>query len=134
MLRIEKDTDECVSRVRVSGRIQADSIPSIQASMNERCARTILDLTEVTLVDITAVRFLIDCEREGIELEECPLWVREWIARERAEGVYSQQYNSAWRKPRGPQALDAAGRPIEVGYEYERRRPRALPGSPRLHR
>jgi hypothetical protein len=43
-------------------------------------------LTEITLIDIAAVQFLIDCENEGVELVHCPLYVREWILRERAEG------------------------------------------------
>ena len=55
--------------------------------MNDGCARKILDLGEITLVDIAAVRFLISCENEGVELVECPLYVREWMLRERAEGV-----------------------------------------------
>jgi hypothetical protein len=55
--------------------------------MSDAGARKILDLSEVTLVDIAAVRFLISCEDEGIELVQCPPYVREWILRERAEGV-----------------------------------------------
>ena len=43
--------------------------------------------SEVTLVDIAVVRFIITCEEEGIELVQCPPWVREWIVRERAEGA-----------------------------------------------
>jgi len=51
-----------------------------------RAVRKILDLSEVTLVDIEMVRFLIQCENEGVELVQCPPYVREWILRERAEG------------------------------------------------
>jgi hypothetical protein len=54
--------------------------------MKDGCARKILDLGEITLVDLTAVRFLIGCEDEGIELVQCPPYVREWMLRERAEG------------------------------------------------
>jgi hypothetical protein len=48
-------------------------------------ARKILDLTDVGLVDITVVQFLIYCEDEGVELVQCPPYVREWMARERAQ-------------------------------------------------
>lgn len=58
--------------------------------MNDGCARKILDLREITLVDIEVVRFLIRCENEGIELVECPPYVREWMLRERAEGAQLQ--------------------------------------------
>jgi hypothetical protein len=86
MLRIEKDSDGCVSRLRLSGRIQSDHIACIRSAMNDGCTGKILDLSEVTLVDIAVVRFLISCENEGAELVQCPPYVREWMLRERAEG------------------------------------------------
>jgi hypothetical protein len=86
MLRIEKDSDGCVTRLLLSGRIQSDRIACIRSAMNDGCARRILDLREVTLVDIAVVRFLINCEDEGIEMVQCPPYVRVWIVRERAEG------------------------------------------------
>ena len=85
MLRIETVSDGCITRLLLSGRIQSDSIACIQSAMDDGCRRKILDLSEVTLVDLAVVRFLISCEREGIELVECPPYVREWIVRERAE-------------------------------------------------
>ena len=87
MLRIERKSDGCVTTVRLSGRIQSDCIGSIRSAIDDGCKRKILDLTEVTLIDIAVVRFLIGCEDEGIELVRSPLYVREWIVRERAEGV-----------------------------------------------
>ena len=87
MLRIERDSDGCVTTLRLSGRIQSDCIANIRSAMNDGCMCKILDLTEITLVDIAVVRFLISCENEGVELLQCPLYVREWIVRERAEGV-----------------------------------------------
>ena len=87
MLRIEKDSDGCVTTLRLIGRIQSDCITSVRSAMNDGCTHIILDLNEVTLVDVAVVRFLISCENEGIELVQCPPYVREWIARERAEGA-----------------------------------------------
>ena len=87
MLRIEKDSDGCVTTLRLSGRIQSDCITSIRSAMNDGCPHKILDLTEVTLVDVAVVRFLVSCENEGIELVQYPPYVREWIARERSEGA-----------------------------------------------
>src|SRR5215471_11245580 len=84
MLRIEKDSG-CVTKLRLSGRIQADQIASIRSEMNNDCRTTILDLNEVTLVDLAVVQFLISCEDEGVELVQCPSYIREWILRERAE-------------------------------------------------
>ena len=87
MLRIEKDSDGCVTRLLLSGRLQSDRIACIRAAMNDGCARKILDLGEVTLVDVAVVRFLINCEKEGVELAECPAYIREWMFRERVEGA-----------------------------------------------
>jgi hypothetical protein len=86
MLRIEKDSDGCVTRLRLSGRIQSSCIASIRMAMNDGCPRKLLDLREVTLVDLEVVRFLISVEDEGTELLQCPPYMREWMLRERAEG------------------------------------------------
>jgi hypothetical protein len=86
MLRIEKDRDGSVTRLRLMGRIESDLISSIRSAMSDGSAHQVLDLNEVTLVDLGVVRFLIRCEDEGIELVQCPPYVREWILRERAEG------------------------------------------------
>ncbi len=93
MLRIEKESDGCVTRLLLSGRIQSGRIACIRSAMNGGCARKILDLSEITLVDIAVVRFLISCEEEGVELEQCPPYVREWILRERAEGAQVEPSN-----------------------------------------
>jgi len=55
--------------------------------MDGNCTSKILDLSEVTLVDLEVVRFLVSCEDEGVEIVQCPAYVREWMLRERAEGV-----------------------------------------------
>jgi hypothetical protein len=87
MLKIEKDCEQGVTTLRLRGRIQSELIASIRSAMIDGCGRKVLDLSDVTLVDLGVVRFLIGCEDEGIELMECPLYVREWIRRERAEGT-----------------------------------------------
>jgi hypothetical protein len=85
MLRIEKDSGGCVTKLRLSGRIQSDQIASIRSEMDDDCTSKILDLSEVTLVDLGVVRFLITCEDQGAELVQCPPYVREWMLRERTE-------------------------------------------------
>jgi hypothetical protein len=87
MLRIEKNGDGCVTKLRLSGRIQSDQIASIRSEMDDACTSNILDLSEVTLVDLGVVRFLMSCEDGGVQLVQCPAYVREWMVRERAEEV-----------------------------------------------
>jgi len=43
----------------------------------------ILDLQEMRLVDRDAVKFLMSCERDGMNLENCPAYVREWMDKEK---------------------------------------------------
>jgi hypothetical protein len=83
MWRIEKDSDGCIITLRLSGQIEADHIPSICSEIKNADGCKILDLRDVTLVDIGVVRFLRDCEDKGIKLVQCPSYVREWILQER---------------------------------------------------
>ena len=85
MLRIEKDSEGCVIKLRLSGRIQSDDIASIRSELGDRYAGKILELSQVTLMDLAAIQFLIRCEDEGIELSQPPSYVREWMIRERAQ-------------------------------------------------
>ena len=43
----------------------------------------ILDLRDLRLADRDAVRFLRACEADGMTLENCPAYVREWMDREK---------------------------------------------------
>ena len=90
MLRIEEKTDGCVTRWVLSGRIQSDDIACIQSAMNDGCTHKILDLGEVTVVDIAAVRFVMRCEDDGVALANVPPYIREWFHRERAEEMEGQ--------------------------------------------
>jgi hypothetical protein len=85
MLKIEKESDGTTTSLRLSGRIQSAHLADIRAQIDYDSVRINLDLGEVTLVDVEVVRFLSGCENEGIELRHCPLYIREWIRRERAE-------------------------------------------------
>ena len=74
----------------VSGRIDGASFEVLQElTENEKTAndRLALDLTEVTVVSLEAVRALIVAEARGIELRNCPAYVREWISQVRERGL-----------------------------------------------
>jgi hypothetical protein len=53
--------------------------------MDDDSVHVLFDLGEVTLVNVEVIRFLSDCEDEGVVLVHCPPYVREWILRERDE-------------------------------------------------
>lgn len=71
----------------VSGRLQADHLGELAALIDaDRSGGTlVLDLKDLLRVDEDVVRFLCACERDGIVLRSCPLYIRTWIARERAK-------------------------------------------------
>ena len=86
MLKIERVSDGGTTILRLIGRIQSNHIDDIQAQMDDDSVLIVLDLSEVTLVDVEVVRFLSGREKAGIELVHCPRYLREWIFRERTEG------------------------------------------------
>jgi hypothetical protein len=47
--------------------------------------RFVLDLAELTLIDVDVVRFLNACKQEGIEFVNCSPYIREWMRREEQE-------------------------------------------------
>ena len=51
----------------------------------------VLDLDEVDLVDIDAVRFLNACKAQGIEVVNCLPYIREWMFQERARENKSER-------------------------------------------
>jgi hypothetical protein len=46
-----------------------------------------IDLTEVTLVCHEAVQALALADADGIELRDCPAYLREWVSREKEYGA-----------------------------------------------
>jgi hypothetical protein len=72
----------------VSGRLEVEDIAELQNLFGREGVnrRITLDLQDVTLVSRDVVKFLADCEAKGVELKNCPGYVREWIAAERSRG------------------------------------------------
>jgi hypothetical protein len=68
----------------VSGRIQGEHVDTLRELVGQERGGVAIDLTEVNLVDREAVRLLALSEGNGVELRNCPGYVREWVARERA--------------------------------------------------
>jgi len=83
MLKIEKCWEGQDAIVRLSGRIQSGHLRLLRVQIESCAQKPILNLEEVALVDRAVVRFLGHCESNGIELRQCPLYVREWLLKER---------------------------------------------------
>ena len=71
--------------LRVSGRCVGGALDVLRDALAEgRRVRTI-DLKDVRQVDRDTVRLLAISKTNGIELMNCPAFIQEWIAREKAE-------------------------------------------------
>jgi anti-anti-sigma regulatory factor len=82
-LRIEKTPDGPTTRIRLIGRIQGEHLEELEKQIRESGSEIALDLEEVNLVDVEAVRFLGSCEMEGVTLLNCSPYIRDWIGKER---------------------------------------------------
>ena len=85
-LKIETASDGHTTSLRLIGRIEAEYLDELEAQVRRHRSLLVLDLDEVTLVDVAGVRFLIACEAEGIELRHCAPYIREWMGREQGRG------------------------------------------------
>jgi ABC-type transporter Mla MlaB component len=83
MFRIERVIDGRSTVLKLSGRIDEEHLAQLYSEIEQSGNTPKLDLKNVSLVDRSSVRFLIRCESEGIQLANCPLYIREWISRER---------------------------------------------------
>ena len=84
MLRIERSVRDGLVVFAVSGRIGVENITELQRIVDSEAGqRKALNLKDVIFVDRHAVRFLARCEADGTALEHCPIYLREWIVRER---------------------------------------------------
>lgn len=81
-LRIVADVREDGTTIRLIGRMRAEHVEHVRAEIAASRAPTALDLDEVTLADLDAVRFLVAAEQEGLALHHCAPFIREWMARE----------------------------------------------------
>ena len=68
----------------LSGQIEKEALAELNKLFElETDYRTIvLDLKEVSLVSREVMRFLAQSERDGVNLENCPPYIREWMSRE----------------------------------------------------
>jgi hypothetical protein len=81
-LRIERSARQRFTVFTLSGRMEAEQVAELKKLFDGDYQNIILDLWDVRLADRDAVRFLRSCEADGVKLENCPAYVREWMDRE----------------------------------------------------
>jgi hypothetical protein len=69
----------------LSGRIETPAIAELRSlfKLQTDGLHIVLDLKDVSLIDREVLRFLVSCEADGVRLENCAPYIREWIEREK---------------------------------------------------
>jgi hypothetical protein len=63
--------------------MEAEHVAELRELFDRDFPEIILDLGDLRLAHRDAVRFLRLCEADGMKLENCPAYVREWIESEK---------------------------------------------------
>lgn len=66
----------------LSGRLQFKHVSELHSLIRQEEFKVVLDLREVNLLDREAVEFLVACEMDGVSLNNCSPYIREWVTRE----------------------------------------------------
>jgi anti-anti-sigma regulatory factor len=83
VLKIDRvaEGQECVVFV-LSGRIQSEDVVELRNLIGAEKQRVVLDMKQVNLVDRAAVRFLSQCQGDGIELRNVSRYISRWLYKE----------------------------------------------------
>jgi hypothetical protein len=81
MLKIQRNANGDVA-FTVVGRLERDNVGELLQllTMEPAGQSIVLDLKDLVLADREAIRFLRQCEGQGIVLRNCPPYIRGWMA------------------------------------------------------
>jgi hypothetical protein len=83
--RIETAARGRVTVFSLCGRIEKQAIAELRKLFEFQTDyhEIVLDLKEVGVVDREVIRFFMSCEADGVKLENCTPYIREWMEREK---------------------------------------------------
>jgi len=84
-LRMERSSVGRGTRIRLSGELRNEQLNDLRTEIERGGPQVTLDLDELNLVDIDAVRFLNACCAQGVKVVNRSLYIREWMYRERRQ-------------------------------------------------
>lgn len=82
-LKIETESRDKRTTIRLIGHFQSEHVEELNRHLQWYGPKVVLDLKELTLVDVHVVRVLGASETAGAEVTNCSQYIREWIDRER---------------------------------------------------
>jgi hypothetical protein len=86
--------------LHISGQITGKDVDLLRSLLEPEKSVVAIDLKDVLLVDREAIKLLAMRESNGVELRNCPAYIREWVTRERA-------------------VINASGQGVEAGEDTE---------------
>ena len=82
-LKIERDSHRGKTTIFLIGRFDSEHLEELRTQLSTGGPQVVLDLREVTIVDVDVVRFLVACKTGGAKIVHCSRYIREWMVRER---------------------------------------------------
>ena len=77
--------------LHISGRIAEEDVDTMRALLDQENGVVAIDLKDVLIVDREAIKLLAVSESNGVELRNCPAYIREWVTRETADRNKSKE-------------------------------------------
>jgi len=83
--RIETAARGRFTVLTLSGRIETEAIAELRGlvELYTDYHDVVLDLKDVSVISREAMGFFMRCESDGVKLERCPSYIREWMEREK---------------------------------------------------
>jgi anti-anti-sigma regulatory factor len=82
-IKIETVRSADCTIINLTGELKGEYLSELRIQIKAAEKNVVLGMEEVTLVDLNAIRFLIDCQTRGVELRGSSAYIVEWIAREK---------------------------------------------------
>src|SRR5260370_29185354 len=91
--------DRVQRRVRLSGEFRSEHVHQVKAELDRCQSPVALDLEEVGLADVEAVRFLNSCEAAGVSVLKGSAFIRTWMSQdsERSGEPPTEKKGRYWR-------------------------------------
>ena len=83
-LRIERICDRGGTRVCLAGELRSAHLDDVRDEIGRATCPVTLDLDEVDIVDIDGIRLLNTCQAQGVNVVNCPPYIREWMGLEKS--------------------------------------------------
>ena len=71
------------TRICLSGELRGAQLGNLRIEIGRFGLPAILDLDEVSVVDIDGIRFLNEVQARGIQVVNCSPYIREWMLQEK---------------------------------------------------